>query len=158
LAGAQVFSTKGCVKCHAVNGAGGKVGPDLARATRPHSFFDLTTAMWNHLPRMAERMKQMGIDRPKLDDRETADLVAYLYSLNYCDRPGNRETGRKLFSEKRCIECHQAGGTGGTVGPPLDSFKRFSSPIFVAAAMWNHGPQMAEAMKEKGIERPQFTG
>ena len=24
--------------------------------------------------------------------------------------------------------------------------------------MWNHGPQMAETMKEKGIERPTFTG
>ena len=158
VAGSRVFDAKGCVKCHAVNGVGGKVGPDLARISRPRSFFDLATAMWNHLPRMAERMKQLGIDRPKLDDKETRDLVAFLYSLNYFDPPGNRANGRKLFTEKKCVVCHQAGGAGGTVGPPLDSLKQFTSPIFVAAALWNHGPQMAEKMKEKGVERPTFTG
>jgi cytochrome c2 len=45
MAGARVFATKGCEKCHAVNGVGGKVGPDLARVARPQSFFDLATAM-----------------------------------------------------------------------------------------------------------------
>ena len=38
------------------------------------------------------------------------------------------------------------------------SFKRFSSPLYVAAAMWNHGPQMADAMKAQGIERPTLSG
>ena len=75
VAGSRVFDSKGCVKCHAVNGVGGKVGPDLARVSRPRSFFDLATGMWNHLPRMADRMKQLGIDRRKLDDKEARDLV-----------------------------------------------------------------------------------
>ena len=44
------------------------------------------------------------------------------------------------------------------VGPSLDHLSQFRSPIYVAAAMWNHGPQMAETMKEKGIDRPTFTG
>ncbi len=48
-------------------------------------------------------------------------------------------------------------GRGGTVGPSVDAFKRFSSPLYVAAAMWNHGPQMAEAMKAQGIERPRLS-
>ncbi len=52
-AGSRVFNEKGCVKCHAINGVGGKIGPDLARASRPRSFFDLATAMWNHLPKMS---------------------------------------------------------------------------------------------------------
>src|SRR5262245_11346728 len=158
VAGSRVFSTKGCVKCHALNGIGGKVGPDLARTTRPHSFFDLAAAMWNHLPRMTERMKPAGIDRPKLDDREARDLMAFLYTINYFDPPGNRENGRKLFTGKQCVACHQTGGSGGAVGPALDSLKQFSSPIFVAAALWNHGPQMAEAMKERNAVRPTFTG
>ena len=56
LAGSRVFGAKGCVKCHAVNGSGGRIGPDLGRIVRPRSFYDLATAMWNHLPRMTDRM------------------------------------------------------------------------------------------------------
>jgi cytochrome c2 len=157
LAGSRVFGGKGCVKCHSVNGIGGKVGPDLAKISRPRSFFDLASAMWNHLPGMAERMKSLGIDRPKLDERETRDLVGFLYTLNYFDQPGNQAAGKRLFTGKRCVACHQVGGTGGVVGPNLDHLAQFRSPIYVATAMWNHGPQMAEVMKEKGIERPGFT-
>ena len=157
LAGARVFGAKGCVKCHSINGVGGKVGPDLARALKPRSFYDVATAMWNHLPRMADRMKQLGITRPQLTAQEAGDLVGFLYTLNYFDPPGNGAVGRQLFSGKKCIVCHQVGGTGGVVGPNLDSLKQFASPIYVASAMWNHGPAMAEAMKAKGVERPTFT-
>jgi len=158
LAGSRVFGTKGCATCHAVNGLGGTVGPDLGRIARPRSFYDLATAMWNHLPRMVERMQQRGLARPHLGVQETADLIGFLYTLNYFDAPGNRDVGARYFAEKRCISCHQVGGSGGVVGPNLDFLKQFASPLFVAAALWNHGPQMMEAMKAKGIERPAFIG
>jgi len=64
LAGSRVFGTKGCVKCHSINGVGGTVGPDLGRIPRPRSFYDLATGLWNHAPRMAGRMAQLGIPRP----------------------------------------------------------------------------------------------
>ncbi len=158
LAGSRVFGAKGCVKCHAVNGIGGRVGPDLGRIARPRSFYDLATAMWNHLPRMADRMQQIGIARPHLDVQETADLIGFLYTLNYFDTPGTAAVGRRLFTEKRCILCHQVDGVGGVVGPNLDFLRPFRSPIYVAAAMWNHGPQMMDAMTARGIQRPTFTG
>jgi cytochrome c2 len=158
LAGSRVFGEKGCVKCHAVNGMGGKIGPDLARIQRPRSFYDLATSMWNHLPRMADRMERIGIARPRLERDEAANLIGFLYTLNYFDRPGNVEAGRRLFTGKRCILCHQVGGAGGVVGPNLDFLKQFGSPIFVAAAMWNHGPQMAETMRVRGVARPAFSG
>ena len=157
LAGSRVFGSKGCVKCHSVNGVGGKVAPDLARTMRPRSFVDLATAMWNHLPNMTDRMKQLGIARPQLDSKEAGDLVGFLYTLNYFDPPGSADAGKRLFSEKRCIVCHTVRGAGGVVGPNLDHLQQFRSPIFVAAAMWNHGPQMAEKMRERGIARPTFT-
>ena len=158
LAGSRVFGARGCVKCHAVNGIGGRVGPDLARTARPRSFYDLTTAMWNHLPRMADRMQQLGIARPHLDVQEAADLIGFLYTLNYFDAPGNATVGRRLFTDKRCIVCHQVDGVGGVVGPNLDFLRPFRSPIYVAAAMWNHGPAMMDAMAARGIQRPTFTG
>lgn len=156
LAGSRVFGAKGCVQCHAVNGVGGKVGPDLGRVLHPHSFYDLAAAMWNHLPKMAERMRELAIARPQLDPREIGDLIGFLYTLDYFDPPGNVETGRRLFTEKRCIVCHQTGGTGGVVGPNLDFLRQFGSPILIAAELWNHGPAMAEAMRAKGIARPAF--
>ena len=155
-AGARVFGEKGCGRCHAINGVGAKVAPDLGRLPRPRSFYDLAAAMWNHLPRMAERMRQLGMPRPTLDAREAGDLVAFLYTLSYFDPPGDPRAGQRLFTGKKCVVCHQVGGAGGVVGPNLDALGRYGSPIFVAAAMWNHGPGMAEAMRAKGVARPTF--
>ncbi|MFQ5830635.1 MAG: c-type cytochrome [Candidatus Methylomirabilia bacterium] len=158
LAGSRLFGAKGCSKCHAVNGVGGNVGPDLGRILHPRSFYDLAAAMWNHFPQMAERMRELGISRPRLDPRETGDLIAFLFTLNYFDPPGDVEAGRRLFTEKKCVGCHQVGGIGGVVGPNLDFLKQYGSPIFIAAAMWSHGPRMAEAMRARGITRPTFSG
>lgn len=156
LAGSRIFGAKGCVKCHSVKGAGGKVGPDLGRVERPRSFYDLAAALWNHAPRMADRMAQLGIARPQLDARETGDLVAFLFTLDYFDPRGNADRGAQLFREKRCVVCHQVGGAGGVIGPSLDGLKQYGSPIYLATAMWNHGPQMVDAMRAKGIARPMF--
>jgi cytochrome c2 len=137
---------------------GGNVGPDLARTERPRSLHDLAAAMWNHLPRMAARMREREIQRPHLGEREMGDLVAFLFTLNYFDPAGDIEAGRRLVERKRCITCHQIGGVGGVVGPNLDRLGRFGSPILAAAAMWNHSPAMADTMRARGIERPTFTG
>lgn len=156
VAGSRVFGEKGCSRCHAVQGVGGKVGPDLGRIPRPRSFFDLGAAMWNHLPRMAERMRELKIARPLLNARETGDLIAFLFTLNYFEALGNVQAGRRLFPEKRCVVCHQVGGAGGVIGPSLDAVAQAGSPIAVAAAMWNHGPTMDELMRQRRIERPTF--
>jgi len=156
LAGALVFDAKGCIKCHPVDGIGGKVGPDLARTTRPRTFYDLAAALWNHAPKMAARMRALGIARPNLDPVEAGDLAGYLFTLSYFDRRANVAAGRRLFTEKRCIACHRLGGSGGVVGPPLEGLTPLASPISLAAAMWNHGPRMAELMEREKIARPTF--
>lgn len=158
LAGSRIFGSKGCVKCHAINGVGGALGPDLGRVGRARSFEELAAAMWNHLPRMAERMQQLGMARPRLEGGEAADLMAFLATLSYFDVPGDRTRGQRLFADKRCVVCHQVGGTGGVVGPNLDFLALYGSPLHVAAAMWNHGPAMTDAMRARGLERPSFAG
>jgi cytochrome c551/c552 len=158
MAGSQVFGSKGCVKCHAVNGLGGTVGPDLGHIARRRSFYELAATMWNHVPRMGDEMRDHGIERPQISEREAADLIAFLFTLDYFDPPGDVENGKFLFSEKKCVVCHQVGVYGGVVGPSLDHLGQYGSPILVAASMWNHGPAMAELMEEKGVPRPTFTG
>jgi mono/diheme cytochrome c family protein len=156
IAGWDVFANKGCGKCHAVRGVGGGVGPDLGRIATARSFFEIGAAMWNHLPRMGARMRELGIERPVLSPREAADLIAFLFTAQYFDESGDAKAGERLFAAKGCVQCHAVGGKGGTVGPALDGLKKANSPVLVAAAMWNHGPQMAEVMKAKGIPRPAF--
>ena len=157
LAGARVFGSKGCSKCHAVNGVGGKIGPDLGRIRANRSFNDLAAAMWNHLPEMAAKIKERHQPFPQLDAAEAGDLIAFLFTQNYFEAPGNVEAGKKLLSSKRCIQCHQIGGVGGVLGPSLDTVGQSGSPMNVAAAMWNHGPEMMEIMRAQGIERPNIT-
>jgi mono/diheme cytochrome c family protein len=157
LAGSRIFGEKGCAKCHAIFGVGGTLGPDLARSARSRSFYDLAAAMWNHAPKMTEQMRKVGIARPQLSPSETGDLIAFLYTANYFEQPADPKAGRQVFIQKRCINCHQVRGTGGVIGPALDSLGQYNSPILFATAMWNHGPTMAEAMRVKGIERPNFN-
>jgi cytochrome c2 len=157
-AGASVFGSNGCVHCHAIKGVGGGVGPDLGLIEERRSFFELAAAMWNHLPSMQATMAETGIDRPGLSARETGDLIAFLFTLDYFDAMGDAESGRTLFAEKKCVLCHQVQGAGGVIGPSLDYLSQYSSPMFVAAAMWGHGPGMAETMRSLRVERPRFTG
>ncbi|HET8563949.1 MAG TPA: c-type cytochrome [Candidatus Binatia bacterium] len=157
LAGSHVFGAKGCSRCHSINGLGGKVGPDLGLIRQTRSFNDLAAAMWNHLPQMAVEMKKQGVSPPHLSPPEGGDLIAFLYTLNYFDGSGNTEAGKKLFNAKRCVMCHQIGGAGGVIGPSLDAVGQSASPLSVAAAMWNHGPRMSEAMRARAISRPSLS-
>jgi nitric oxide reductase subunit C len=154
LAGWDVFTKKGCGQCHALRGVGPVTGPDLGRITSGTSFFDIGAALWNHLPRMGERMRAARMDRPTLTAREVADLAAFVFTAQYHDEQGSPRAGERLFKAKACVQCHAVGGAGGSVGPALDTMKRANSPVLVAAAMWNHGPAMAEAMKARGVDRP----
>ncbi len=158
LAGWDVFANKGCGKCHSIRGSGSGVGPDLGRIATGKSFFGLGAAMWNHLPRMGARMREARVERPRLTPKEASDLIAFLFTAQYFDELGNAKVGEKLFASKGCATCHAVGGKGGGVGPALDALKKANSPVLVAAAMWNHGPEMAETMKAKGIPRPAFQG
>jgi mono/diheme cytochrome c family protein len=158
LAGWDVFANKGCGKCHALRGSGGGVGPDLGRIATGKSFFELGAAMWNHLPRMGVKMREVRIERPQLTPKEASDLIAFLFTAQYFDELGDAKVGERLFASKGCVQCHAVGGKGGGVGPALDVLKKSNSPVLVAAAMWNHGPQMAATMKAKGIPRPAFEG
>jgi mono/diheme cytochrome c family protein len=150
LAGGRVFTEKACGLCHAIRGAGPTAGPELARIERK-TFFDLGAAMSNHL-------RGVAIPKPTLSPDEVTSLIAFLFTLQYHDQPGDAKAGEQAFTAKGCVQCHELGGKGGRRGPSLDFLKHANSPVLVAAALWNHGPEMAEAVEVRGVPRPTFTG
>ncbi|MFQ5663301.1 MAG: c-type cytochrome [Terriglobia bacterium] len=157
--GSHVFRDKGCNRCHAVNGVGTNRAPDLGFQRPARSTLNqLTTAMWNHAPRMWAMMESERIPYPRFTTKEMAHLFAYLYAARYMDEPGDAARGRRLFSQKRCIRCHAVGGEGGTVGPELRELGPVDSPIFWAEAMWNHAPAMETHMRQMKIAWPSFEG
>lgn len=158
LSGSQVFESKGCSKCHAVNGLGGTAGPDLGRIQESRTFNELAATLWNHVPLMGAGMAEQGIEYPEMSPGEAADLVGFLFTLDYFDAPGDVTVGMHLFTHKKCFVCHRVGDYGGDAAHSLDFAGQYGSPILVAAAMWNHGAPMAELMKERGVVRPTFEG
>ena len=138
-------------------GEGGSLGPDLGKAGVWRSVMQLAGVLWNHSPAMIEKMRERRISRPTISTEEMANLAAFLYFLDYFDRPGDAGKGEELFSEKGCVKCHAVGGHGGHVGPSLDSYKRFASPLFLVRSMWAHNTLMGRKMAGNGIPRPEFA-
>src|SRR5262249_40660287 len=121
------------------------------------------SAMWNHGPQMAEKMKEKSVTRPTLTGAELRDLIAFLAPASGGPKegpvyvlPGRADSGRLLFSEKHCIECHSVGGVGGKVGPDLVEAGVRRSPIEFAASIWNKAPAMMAAMQQRAVEVPQL--
>ncbi|HSD21577.1 MAG TPA: c-type cytochrome [Anaeromyxobacter sp.] len=158
LHGQALFVSKRCVGCHAVRGTGGRTGPDLGRAAVKGSFPEIAVGLWNHALLMDEKMREFRVARPTFEGNELADLVAFLYFLNYFDEPGDPVAGKRLFAEKQCLRCHAVGREGGTIGPRLDAMPRGAQPLRIAQALWNHGPQMTAAMRRMGLAPPRFDG
>ncbi len=156
LQGRIVFEQKGCSNCHAVKGDGAGNGPDLGRERYYGSFLELAGIMLNHAPEMLRRMRELELPYPEFTRAEIVSLIAYLYYLRYLGEPGNLYRGKVLLGEKGCISCHSIRGKGGSSGPPFDHLSKYVSPLYLAQALWNHGPQMDVMVRNKGLRRPKF--
>lgn len=155
--GMRIFLSKGCVRCHAVLGEGGKTAPDLGKTPAGQtSLTELVTMMWNHAPRMWEGMNGEGIPIPTFTSGEIEDLFAFLYSVRSLDMPGDAAKGKALLRTKQCVVCHEVQGVGGHVGPELSTTTWYENPVQWAQQMWNHSEVMEEAMRERGIAWPEF--
>ena len=154
--GARLFVSKGCVKCHALKGDGGKVGPDLGRIDLGDTQLELASKLTNHIPSMLVGMERARVVKPSLTGDEFTEIAAYLYLIKFFDEPGNATRGRYLFTEKGCHICHSLSGKGKEGAPGLDQFPQNISPIFLSQAIWNHGPDMIAQMVKLGIKWPEF--
>ena len=154
--GGQLLVSKGCVKCHALKGEGGKIGPDLSKIDLGDTQLNLTAKIWNHAPSMITEMESTGMIKPTLTGQEFAEISAYLYFLRFFDEPGNPAKGRSVYTEKGCFLCHPSSGNGREGAPGLDRFPKNASPAFLSQAIWNHCLDMMVRLVEIGMKWPRF--
>ena len=164
-AGARVFVQKRCGRCHSLGAqaaAGTMVGPDLGRLLVSRTVMDLAGAFWNHAPVMQEKMQELKMTPPTLTRDDIADIFVLLTAYRYYEvelgRPGTATSGRRVFVDKGCADCHDEDlKTGIRVGPGLQKYRGRSSAIFLAQAMWNHSAEMADAMRARSVPWPKFA-
>lgn len=156
--GKKLFASNGCVDCHGVQGLGGPVGPALAGRGLYQGLIEFAAAMWNKAPAMMTEMKRRVVPLPQLQPSEMADIIAYLYSVQYFARAGDSGRGSELAAAKGCLGCHSAAGKGGKVGPAFERMKGLDQPVTVIAAMWNHAGPMEQKMRERAVAWPVLKG
>lgn len=154
--GRELFTSKRCVTCHAIAGVGGKGGPDLGM--RPQELVGSVTSvaalMWNHSQAMSAEFAKRGVPRVTFSGGEMADIIAYLYFVNYASVRARPERGGVLFVEK-CSPCHTMGG-GRQVGPDLQTASGLDDPLGIMAAMWNHSAAMEQELRKHGFAWPRL--
>jgi mono/diheme cytochrome c family protein len=153
---ALFYGKKHCSICHAVNGSGGRVAPDLG-ATRPGTpaMGWLVTVIWNHMPGM---WRQMHGEQLQLSQEEMAHLLAFLYQAGSADKQGDPAAGQKVFDAKGCVRCHAVRSTGATTAPDLGRIAVAGDRLAWMHAMWNHAQYMIEPVTKELGAWPQFTG
>lgn len=116
-----------CLGCHKMNGRGRLVATDLslegsqAQAHWIEGYFRIPYSL---RPILTERMPNLFLSDGEI--RTLVDYVGKVFLADSLERtvPSDAATagkGKGLYFERyACQSCHQIGGTGGYVGPPLD--------------------------------------
>ena len=155
---ALFYGAKHCGLCHAVNGVGGRMAPDLSgKRPAPPAVGWLVSMLWNHQPGMARQMRGSRAGYPSLSQEEMAHILAFLYQTETVDSPGNGALGSRVFESKGCVRCHSVRSVGGTSAPDLSSLAGGGSVAWTAA-MWNHAQSMIEPLTKELGAWPQFSG
>jgi mono/diheme cytochrome c family protein len=149
--GAAVFHAKRCDACHRTGGTG--EGPDLDSSAIHLTVSEISGILWNHSYAMNDRMRARGIPFPRFEGAEMADLIAYLHFLGFFGERGSRDEGEAVFRDRGCAGCH--GGPDASA-VDLSTSDVTADPISLAAAMWNHAPDMHRLMAEQAVAWPTF--
>ena len=106
--GERLFESEHCIECHGVNGKGARI---RARPGPPCSIAISLPPRWPApcgitpppcgAPCGAATCKPLNVD-----DQAAADLFAYFYSARFFEKPGDAGRGKRLFTERKCAECH----------------------------------------------------
>lgn len=157
--GAALFESQGCIQCHSLNGVGGRTAPDLGKTLdRAYTPGALAATMWNHAPTMWNAILKAGAVRPVLEEQQAADLFAFFYAARFFERPGDAGRGKSVFTTRGCVKCHGVGAAGSSAALPVSAWTSLDDPVTLAAAMWNHSPQMESETSRSKKRWPEITG
>jgi cytochrome c551/c552 len=156
--GKKILDDKRCMHCHSNSKVVEEIGPDFFDIELNYSVTQIAGSMWNHGPKMWEMMEAEGISFPTFRGQEMADMIAYLYSLNLEDSPGNSEMGKKVIHDRGCLSCHSLNEKGDQIAVDLAKVEELNSPLAMITAMWNHAPSMQEESLGKKINWPKLSG
>lgn len=133
--GEKLLTSKGCVECHnAQHPASGNL-----------TLTGEAAAMWNHASILHTQPPQIGGD-------EMREMLGSWWAKQFFRGSGDASKGKKVFTAKRCAECHSGAGPGSN----LSSLNGNYSAITMVAALWRHGPVMLDEMQKKHIAWPVF--
>jgi cytochrome c2 len=158
--GHELFTSKGCVRCHAVDGVGGKIGPDLAAASDLTGPMEWTEALWNHASGMRQAAEREGIAWPQFQGHELRDLYAFVRQNSPHDPVphGDPARGWQVFQQKSCTGCHSIRAADQMEGPNLGPEQPLPETFTeLGGTMVSHSPLMEQAMTRQGIARPQLS-
>lgn len=154
--GKRVFQSKHCSECHSISATGPGTPVDQWASLKAPIM--LVQRMWNHADLMTGEMASRHIPWPHLTPQELDDLLVYLQNLPQTRQKQlmfnlpAEQNGEELFAEKGCINCHK-----GELA--LENRLGDWTLTEVAAAMWNHAPQMQKPHPELSLpEMQQILG
>lgn len=141
--GKQLFAAKYCADCHGIAGSKAEGAPPVARWESLGDPLALVRQMWNHSVHMSAAFEKRKVAWPKLTSQELTDILVYLQNL-----PQTRGSaasfsfptaggGQALFESKGCAQCH-------TGKQALEKLLHNVTLTDIAAAMWNHAPEMMQ--------------
>lgn len=125
-----------CGECHGVDATGG-VGPNLHGVVQKRGPQGVFSIIRNGLPGTA--MAPVS----SLNDKRAWQVVAYLKTLG--PEPGEMTVngdpgkGKELYASSGCAACHEIGGKGGAIGPPLTGIGSARSPKYLQEVLVDPG-------------------
>ena len=109
--GKEIFVSKGCVACHAINGVGGHdaLPMDAHRDMGLVNPFDFAAKMWNHAPAMVAAQEEALGEQIYFTGQELADIIAFMHD----DAAQHSFTEHDLTPQAQKMMHHEHGGQSG---------------------------------------------
>lgn len=136
--GRRLIDEKGCRGCHKLYGSGGNIGSDLNNIGRPG--YRNISWLEGHFREPGRYSKGTIMPNFHFSENEITAITMLMLSLtdekttSYLASKkiiANKNLGKYLFSEKKCITCHSIYGRGGKIGPDLSMTAKKRKPEWI---------------------------